>query len=125
MLGLLGLAGLLVTLGLTAVMGARVLSDLGDGSGGATTGAGVTSSSAVGAGGDPGAPAGAPGAGRATDRDTLATAVEAYRVLHGSPPPDVAALVASGLLVSPIDTFELQVGGTEVTLVGRGACAGR
>jgi hypothetical protein len=60
-----------------------------------------------------------------TSKATVETAVAAYTTLHGSPPPDMAALVDDGILVRPVDTFELRATGSDVAVVGRGVCAGR
>lgn len=86
-----GLLGLLLTLAILGLLGARVLSSVDE----------------------PAAPAAtmAPGAGTSATvrcelaRTTLTSALEAYRVRNGSPAPDQQALVADGLLAEPVDLF--------------------
>lgn len=133
-----GLLGVLVTIGIMAFLAVQVLDGMGGSSddagsddvvvlpGGAVIGADPT-------GGAAGEPA-QPGAGSATDaarasacatdKATIATAAEAYQVMNGAYPPDVATLVAEGLVQSdhPLE-FELQVHDGVLAVVGTGACA--
>ncbi|UDY37817.1 hypothetical protein [Dermatobacter hominis] len=127
-LALFGLLGVLVTVGIMAFLAVQVLDGVG-GSDDADVGAslgdpagGPASTVAL----DPTAPSdGAAAAACATTKDTLETAAEAYRSVNGSYPPDLAALVSSGMVDTDgrID-FELRVEGDTLVVTGTGSCAG-
>ena len=130
LLGLFGLLGLLLTLAILAVLAVRSM----DGLSGAGTATGARADGAPvvpdrPAGGADLSPRGAPdaaaGAACQVDRSTVQTAIQAYELTRGSPPPDVAALVSAGLLGAPVDTFVIKVGGGTALLEGAGACVGR
>ncbi len=59
------------------------------------------------------------------NRDVLETAVRAHELTNGAPPPDQQVLVAAGLLEEPVTTHELVAGAGGVTVAGVGECAGR
>lgn len=138
----LGLLGLLITIGIMGVLSGTVMGDLGGGgdrSGNdalrelttpttAPTGTGPVTTAAPGVTAQVG-PSGPTGAATAascaSDRDTVHTAAEAYKVMNGSYPPDLATLIASGLLQADAPVHvELHVEGDVLSVVGTGPCTG-
>ena len=130
--GGLGLLGLLLTIGIMAVLSTRSVSgtddatDLLEGRLPAeltTTTADTTTADPTTAPGAPLDPAAAVVC--EANRDVLETAVRAHELTNGAPPPDQQVLVAAGLLEEPVTTHELVAGAGGVTVAGIGECAGR
>jgi hypothetical protein len=115
-LGGLGLLGLLLTVGILGLLGARVLSSVDERSAPDLTVPGADPS-----GSDP-ATAADP-ARCAADRRSVEAAVQAYTIQNGAPPTDLGEVVAAGLLAEPVTSFEYRPGASP-ELIGVEACAG-
>ena len=124
--------GLLLTIGILAVLSTRSVSGTDDAtdllSGRlptelTTTTAAPTPAAPTTAAGAPMDPAAAVVC--ETNRDVLETAVQAHELTNGAPPADQQVLVAAGLLEAPVTTHELVAGPGGVTVAGIGECAGR
>lgn len=129
-LGLFGLLGLLLTIGIMAVLVVKVLDGMSDsGSASATKAKGTVLVPAPPSGGADISPGGVPDAAAValcqSNRSSLETAVQAYELSEGSPPPSITALITAGLLADPVGDFVIQVDGDAATVVGIGKCAGQ
>lgn len=122
----LGLLGLLVTVVIMGILGAKVVSSLG----GSST---VTIPGRLPAAGssDPASTGAADGQVAAGDvacrieRRTIETAAQAYQAINGEPPADMAALLQEGLLSADAEPFEYVVVAGAVEPESTGGCAGR
>ncbi|HPU38706.1 MAG TPA: hypothetical protein PLS63_03975 [Microthrixaceae bacterium] len=143
-LAVFSILGLLLTLGIMAILGMKVLDGVSGSSSkdDATTGSVLAELTTTVPGSDPTAPTtaapGAPGTGgpagatsaasaaacKANAR-TIETAAEAYNAMNGSYPSDVQTLIDAGLLQpkGPLP-FELHVQDGAVLVTGTGTCAG-
>lgn len=122
----LGLLGLLITVAIIGVLAARSMSDVSDSpAGDVIRNRGGASSTAAPEGGavTPGAGDSPQAASCATERSTIETAAQAFELTVGSPPPDLQAVVDSGLLVPTDVPFRHEIG-PDGAVVGTGACAG-
>lgn len=135
-LAVFGLLSILVTVAIMAVLSVKMLSGMdntaavaGLGTLATTVPGGPAAATSAPPAASPGPAAldasGAAAAVCGADRGTLETAVEAYKVLHGSVPPDMSALTADGLLSDPVTSFDYRVVDGEAVLEGRGNCVGR
>jgi hypothetical protein len=122
-----GLLGVLLTIALLAVLGARVLSGLGatgDGARGLVGGVPVPPAPDGVMPGPGAGPAGASQVACDLERSAVDAAVTAFMATRGRPPADAGELVAAGLLDGPPARHTVRVEGGAVTVDGTGDCAG-